>query len=249
MMRPSVTDGLLDQALDGTVLRTEDRAMIVWSVVLPIAGTVVMLVLFGIGIARSRDLREVLMGIRGKGRVSLLNLFSVEGAGLVLIVALFVGGGIIYPLANATSLSNLERLTSDVGRLRAQTQALRDKVSGWQIRGTIEIPEAIQSDLEKRGLDVTIIPRVVLTEPPSGNKASFTIQVPVRRGVTGDPAPAVDKLYVQYQGYKTLQIELPPDAFKDRVIRIANKLERLPATPDTSVATRPEVPETWEVRR
>ncbi|HEY7608010.1 MAG TPA: hypothetical protein VIF14_02180 [Alphaproteobacteria bacterium] len=224
--------------------------MIVWSVVLPIVGTVAMLVLLGVGIARARGLREVLLGIRGKGKVSLLNLFSVEGAGLVLILAIFVGGGIVYPLANAASLSSLERLTRDVDRLRAQTQALRDKVSGWQIQGTIEIPEALQSDLEKRGLDVTIIPRVVLTEPPSGNKASFTIQVPVKRGASGDPAPAVDKLYVQYQGYKTLQIEIPPDAFRDRVIRIANKLERLPATPDTSVATRPEIPETsWEVRR
>lgn len=223
--------------------------MIVWSVVLPIVGTVAMLVLLGVGIARSRGLREVLLGIRGKGKVSLLNLFSVEGAGLVLILALFIGGGIVYPLASATSAGELEKLTRDTDRLRAQNAALREKFSGWQIVGTIEIPEALQSDLEKRGLDVTIIPRIVAPEPPSGNRASFTIQVPVKRGASGDLAPAVDKLYVQYNGYKTLQIEIPPDAFKERVIRIASKLERLPAVPDPSSATRPEVPESWETRR
>lgn len=222
--------------------------MIVWSVVLPIVGTLIVLLMLGFGIARSRGLRDVLIGLRGKGKVSLLNLFSVEGAGLVLILALFVGGGIVYPLANAASLANLERLARNVEQLRAEAKDQRENAGGWQIVGAIEVPGVPQGDLRNRAVRVTIYPWVIDHHPPSGNTARFTAQIPVKHGADRDSTPSMLTIYVEYDNYKTLAIDVPRDAFNKRVIHIDGKLEKLPAI-DPDKTTRPDVPESWEARR
>ena len=223
--------------------------MIVWSVVLPIVGTVAMLVLLGVGIARSRGLREVLLGIRGKGKVSLLNLFSVEGAGLVLILALFIGGGIVYPLASATSAGELEKLAREVGRLKTEARELREKSAPWQIVGTIEVPGVPQEVLKNHSVRVTVVPWLINQHLPSGSTARFTVDVPATRNSEADPSATMVTVFVEYDNYKTLTVDVPRGAFKDRVYKIEAKLERLPEVADRGAPSRPEVPEAWETRR
>lgn len=219
--------------------------MIVWSVVLPIVGTVVLLVLLGVGIARSRGLREVLLGIRGKGKVSLLNLFSVEGAGLVLILAIFIGGGIVYPLARATDAERLEGLTKDVERLQAENAELRD---GWQVVGTVEVPGTAQIELSRRPIGVDVSPASIAPGKPSGSRVTFTIRIPSKLGPGNKIVPDVQWIYVEYPGYERLQVNISPDDFKGRVFRFSDKLLRQPREPASTKETAPETAEKWETQ-
>lgn len=106
--------------------------MIYAYVVLPVAGSLLLLLSFFVGAAASPGFRQVLLGLRGKGKASLFNVLSIEGAGVVLIIAIIAGFGIYYPLTT-------------VPTLLAKEQEMREANARWpivwQIEGSLRLPQ------------------------------------------------------------------------------------------------------------
>jgi hypothetical protein len=124
--------------------------MIEWYLILPIASSCLLLLLFGVGIACSAGFRQVLLGIGGtQGKFSLFNILSAEGAGAILVVAILVGGGIVFPLTLASRFeSKIEQLETiqALGQARIDVENLRDEVDrlrhpvDWQVVGQLRLP-------------------------------------------------------------------------------------------------------------
>ena len=83
--------------------------MVFWLVVLPVFFSLLLLLLFGLAVARSEGFRRVLLGLKQSGKFSFLNVLSAEGVPALLIVALILGVGVYYPLSIIERVETAEK--------------------------------------------------------------------------------------------------------------------------------------------
>jgi hypothetical protein len=130
-------------------------AMLEYALILLPLIAILTIVLFGVALVFSAGFREVVAGLKQEGRFSLLNVFSVEGVGAILVLGLLMGGGVIFPLyqfPEACFRSMDERAKEhdkarkELSDLRDEHREIYDKLTRyenpqhWSITGYLSIP-------------------------------------------------------------------------------------------------------------
>jgi hypothetical protein len=138
------------------MVQTGGLAMLEYALILLPLIAILTIVLFGVALVYSAGFREVVVGMGGEGRFSLLNVFSVEGVGAILVLGLLMGGGVIFPLYQFPDacFRSMEERAKEHAKVETELDDLRDKYQSiseklaryespqhWSITGYLSIPD------------------------------------------------------------------------------------------------------------
>lgn len=183
--------------------------------------------------------------LRQRGKTKFFGVVSAEGALVLSLCGLFVGG-LVYPLTFGPSAADVENLRKDIAQcvedrdgVRGELEALRHKEE-WTIRGAIVRPEDENFD-STRGV---IYVRPSEFDPSIGPKGVFEIDMKIEAGVPFEDA--IDAIIYTngiYSGYVVPSVEMQkrednPDSSLLReasnFIRVYKELELTPYSIETT---------------